>query len=95
MQTLISDVVSRHESVRGCWLDKEEELKQQLEREGREKKGLTCELHSLRAEFGALKVDFETQMKVNNEQSTRVSRVSSFLMFFFSFFPKLHYKTTY
>lgn len=67
-------MVSRHEGVRECWKEKEKALNQQLEGIQSEKEGVTCELNSLSLQFEELKADFEKQMKINNEQATKVSR---------------------
>lgn len=67
-------MVSRHEGVRECWIENEKALKLQLEGIQGEKEGVTSELNSLSLQFEELKVDFEKQMKANNEQATMVSR---------------------
>lgn len=64
--------MSRHESARGCWQEKEKGLENQLSELQSEKEAATCELDTLGAQFEELKEKLETQMKVNSEESMKV-----------------------
>ena len=64
--------MSRHESARECWLEKENGLGSQIEGLQEEKKALETEMNILKAQLEESKTDLETQMNMNNQQLTKV-----------------------
>lgn len=67
-ESLLSDVVSRHESARRCWIDKEKELTSQVGELQKEKEGLSSEIGVFSLQLGEMKNNLEEQMKTNSDQ---------------------------
>lgn len=84
-QSLISNVVSRHEGARRCWLEKEQVLEKQLEEVTGEKEELANERKTLSSQLEEGKSTLETQKSVSNEQSTKVGEVWD-CIYFWEFF---------
>ena len=66
-------MVSRHETARGCWLEKEESLEKKLEGLSREKVEAASELSTLTLHLEALKEDLQNEKTTSKDQSTKVA----------------------
>ena len=66
-------MVSRHESARRCWIDKEKELTSQVGELQKEKEGLSSEIGVFSLQLGEMKNNLEEQMKTNSDQLIKVS----------------------
>lgn len=72
-------MVSRHQSVRECWLEKEKGMEAKLADLGNEKKELTSEVTTLADQLKETETKLLQRVHLNNDQQVKVKSFVCFL----------------